>query len=189
MPRHSTVMKLPVSTRKQLDRALMRGEMTIDQLHAFIAGCCAPGEDTPSRSAIGRYAAKFNETAKAMRENREMAMALAQELGPESLEGEQGRLLVEILRGLVFQAMQQRAADPDAKFDAGEVAKIARSLKDLSHAMHLEQDFAKRIREEERRKVEEEVRGRVQALGSAQDLRKLTDEELERKISELAAQA
>jgi hypothetical protein len=67
------------------------------------------------------------------------------------------------------------------------VAKIARSLKDLSHAMHLEQDFAKRIREEERRKVEEEVRGRVQALGSAQDLRKLTDEELERKISELAA--
>jgi hypothetical protein len=186
MPRKSTVLRLPSAVRKQLDRALMAGDMTLDQLHAFIVGCCEKKEAVPSRSALGRYAASFNETAKAMRENREYARALAQELGPESLEGDQGRLLVEILRGLVFTAMQKRAADPNSTFDAAEVAKIARSLKDLSHAMHLEQDFAKRIRDEERRKVEEEMRSRVQALGSAKDLKGLSDEELEQRIAELA---
>ncbi|MCL1939550.1 MAG: DUF3486 family protein [Desulfovibrionaceae bacterium] len=185
MTRKSSIRtKLPPEILRELDKKLMQGALTLDALLAFIRGRV---NDPPSRSALGRYAASFNETARAMRENREYARQLAQELGPESLEGDQGRLLVEILRGLVFTAMQKRATDPDATFDAAEVAKIARSLKDLSHAMHLEQDFAKRIKDETRKEVEAEMRSRVEALGGAKELKGLSDAELEKKIADLTA--
>lgn len=157
----SSIFGLPVSVRKRLDRALMDGQMTLDQLHAFIQDCCAGKVKAPSRSALGRYALTFNEAAQALRENREVTRAMVQELGAESLEGEQGRLLVEIVRSLVFRAMHTRAADPDAKFSADECLTIARTLKDLSQAMHLEQDFAKRIREEARKKALDEMKEKL----------------------------
>lgn len=187
MPRKSTVFTLPAGVRKQLDRALMRGDMTLDQLHAFIASCCEKQEEAPSRSALGRYASTFQETAKSMRENREMARALAQELGPESIEGEQGRLLVEILRGLVFKTLQRKAAEGESAIvDINEVTKIARSLKDLSHAMHLEQDFARRIKDETRKEMEVQIKERIKNMGSAKDLKELSDADLEKRIAELA---
>jgi len=188
MARKSSVHQLPPEVRAELDRLLVEGRLTLDELRDFI--CSREGVDNPpSRSAIGRYSADFRETAHALRESREIARGIAQELGAQSVEGEQGRLLVEMLRSLFFRAIRAKTDDPDAEFDAAELSKVARSLRDLSQAMHLEQDYARRIREEERRKVEEEMRARVMALGSAQDLKKLSDADLEQKIAQLAAQS
>ena len=154
MGRKSTVLNLPDHVLEELNSALVRGRLSLKELRDFIARCDGV-ERVPSESALGRYSMTFKETAAVMRENREMATALAQELGPESVEGDQGRLLVEILRGIVFKTIQARANDPNVteSFDANEVAKIARSLKDLSHTMRLEQDFAKKIKEEARKEV------------------------------------
>ncbi len=186
MARKSTILGLPSSVRRELDRLLLEGKLTLNQLRDFIAGCDSVSE-VPSRSALGRYAANFKETASLLQESREMARAIAQELGPESVEGEQGRILIEMLRSFFFRSVREKVNNPDAAFDASEFAKMARSLRDMSQAMSLEQDFARRIREEERKKVEAEVKDRVNQLGSAEELKKLTNEELERKIAELAA--
>ena len=80
----------------------------------------------------------------------------------------------------------QRAVE-DA-FDASELDKIARSLKNLSQAMHLEQDFAKRIREEARREAQAQIRDKIKDLGSAAELKELSDEELAKKLAELATE-
>lgn len=187
MARKNAVHKLPPSLKRQLDRLIMEDRLTLDELHAFVAERVA---NPPSRTSIWRHAVDEKATRDALRESREIARGIAQELGPESVEGEQGRVLVEMLRSFVFRAMMDKVNTPDAKFDAKEIAAITRSVRDLAQAMHLEQDFAKRIRVEERKKVEAEVKDRVtKLLGSPEELKKLTNEELERKIAELAAGA
>ncbi len=183
MARKNAVTKLPPSIKRQLDRLILEDRLTLDELHAFVKERV---DNPPSRTSIWRHAVQEKETKDALRESREIARGIAQELGPDSVESEQGRILVEMLRSFVFKAMMGKVSDPDAKFDAGEIAKITRSIRDLAQAMHLEQDFAKRIREEARKEVEAEVKARVDKLGSAEELKKLTNEELERKIAELA---
>lgn len=186
MGRKSTVTRLPLSLRSQIDKALAQGRMTLDELHAFVAAkCAAEGEAAPSRTALWRYSSNFEAAAKVMRENRDMARALAQELGAESVESEQGRLLVEMLRGICYRAIQDRMGNPDAKVDAAEIDRLARSFKNLSQAMTLEADFAKRIREEARREASEQIRARVRELGSAASIKELSDEDLARKLAEL----
>lgn len=167
MARKSSVTRLSPELRRQIDKAVRDGRMTLDELHEFVLGkCAAVGADAPSRTALWRYSTNFSAAAQVMRENRDMARALAQELGPDSVEGEQGRLLVDMLRGLLFRTLQDRTGSPDAKFDAAEIDKIARSLKNLSQAMSLEADFAKRIREEERKKTLDEARDKLDAAAA-----------------------
>lgn len=171
---------------------ILEEKLSVDQLRDFIASCEA-AEAVPCRSAVGDYAKQIRdeakETAFALKQSREMARGIAQELGPDSVEGEQGRLLVEMLRTFFFRHIRDRVKDPDAVFDSGEFAKMARALRDTSQAMHMEQDFARRIKDEARKEVEAEMRARVNALGGAKELKGLSDEELERKIAELATKA
>ena len=189
MARKSSVTRLSSDLRRQIDKALIDGRMTLDELHDFVSGkCAAAGADAPSRTALWRYSTNFSAAAQVMRENRDMARALAQELGAESVEGEQGRLLVEMLRGLVYRTMQERMTEPDAKFDPAEVDKIARSLKNLSQAMSLEADFAKRIKDEARREAQAQIRDRIKELGTAAELQNLSDEELAQKLAELTVE-
>lgn len=189
MARKSSVSRLSPDLRRQIDKALTDGRMTLDELHDFVAGKCeAAGADAPSRTALWRYSTNFSAAAQVMRENRDMARTLAQELGADSVEGEQGRLLVEMLRGLLYRALQDRTGDASNKFDASELDKIARSLKNLSQAMHLEQDFAKRIREEARREAQAQIRDKIKDLGSAAELKELSDEDLAKKLAELTTE-
>lgn len=181
MGRKSTVLRLPPETRKKLDQALMDGHMTLDELHAFIAEHCKDGE-TPSRAAIWRYSNNFKEVAQAMRENRESARALAQELGAESVEGEQGRLLVEMLRILVRRFAQKRVADPGAETDLKEVLKLSLSLQALSRSMRLEQDFNQKLREDARREAEKKMEKAVDAVTAAPGGIALTPSEMRERL-------
>ena len=181
MGRKSTVLRLPPETRKKLDQALMDGRMTLDELHAFIAEHCKDGE-TPSRAAIWRYSNNFKEVAQAMRENRESARALAQELGAESVEGDQGRQLIEMLRALINRIVMMQMANPEAKVDLGEVQKTARSLRDLSQAMRLEQDFAAKIREDARSEAEKKMEKAVDAVTGAPGGAALTPAEMRERL-------
>lgn len=186
--KNSLYQHVPSSVLRQLDRLIMENRLSVTELHDWLA-TQEDVEKTPSRTSVWRYMVKEKETKAALRESREIARGIAQELGPDSVESEQGRILVEMLRSFVFKAMMGKVSDPDAKFDAAEIAKITRSVRDLAQAMSMEQDFAKRIRDDARKEMEAEMKARVGKLGSAQDLKKLTDGELEKKIAELAAGA
>ena len=187
MPPKSSVYDLPDHVRAQLDKLIGEGRLSLDALVEFLK-THEDVDNPPSRSAIGRYAPTIRETSAFLRETRAAAEALVEELGLNS-ESEQGRLMVEMLRGLIFKTMQDRTSNPEAKIDIKEIKDLARALKDLSHAMQMEQEFAKKLKEEARREVEAEVRAKIDKLGSVKDLKKLSDEELEKKIAELAAQS
>lgn len=179
MARKSSITKLPQGVRKELDRKLMEGKLTLDQLRDFLASLDGVTEP-PSRSALGRYAKGFDDAAKKLRESREAARALAQELGPESVEGEQGRLLVEMLRGLTFDLLYELQSNPEAKIEVEKLQRLGRTLKEMSHAMHLEQDFARRIREEARKDAETEMRKKLETAAKNGSLDKETAQEARR---------
>jgi hypothetical protein len=186
MPRKNTVRRLDPRLRAEVDRLLAAGRHSLDQILEHLR---ALGEaNPPSRSALGRYAQNFEKVAARLREGRETARALAQELGAQTLEDKQGRILVESMRTLVFDLMQTRLAmEEGIEPSVQEISLMARSVRELSQAIRMDQDFAARIREEERKKADEELKRRLTALGSAQDLKALSDAELERRIAGLAA--
>lgn len=183
MPRKSIIKGLPSSFRKELDRLILEEKLSTDQLRDFIARCDGV-EQAPCRSSVGDYAKQIRdearETAAMLRQSREMARGIAQELGPESVEGEQGRLLVEMLRTFFFRFLHGRVTDPDAVFDSGEFAKMAKALRDTSQAMRLEQDFATRIKEEARKEALSSLEKAVHQV--AADSRPLSAKEILEKV-------
>lgn len=188
MPRKSFADGLPSSFRRELDRLIVEKKLSIDQLRDFIASCDAV-DKAPGRSSVGDYAKKVRdeakETAAALRESREITSAIAQQLGPENLESDQGRLLVEMLRTIFFRFIREKTKDPDEPLGPDAFAKMARALRDMSQAMQFEQDFAKKIRDEARKEMEAEMKTRVEKFGKAEDLKKLSNEELDKKIATL----
>lgn len=179
MARKSTVRGLEPRIRREVDRLLADGRHTLDQILAHLRSL---GAEPPSRSALGRYAQDFEKVAARLRESREMARALAQELGPQSVEGEQGRILIESMRTMVMDIMRIRLSSGDDKYDAKEIASLARSARELAQAMRMEQDFAKRIREEERKKALEEMEGKLDAATASGGLDAVTAREARRVL-------
>ena len=98
------------------------------------------------------------------------------------MEGDQGRQLIEMLRGLINRVVMMQTADPSARVDLGEIQKTARSLRDLSQAMRLEQDFAAKIREEARREAEKKMEDAVDAVTGAPGGAALTPAEMRERL-------
>ena len=80
MGRKSTIHRLEPDARAHIERRLREDRMTLDELLADIHEHF-PGEDAPSRSALGRYKQTFGEMVSRMREQDQMARLLVSELG------------------------------------------------------------------------------------------------------------
>lgn len=167
MPRKSTISRLPSSIKEQLDTLIAEGRESIDGLLAYIAPLCAEqGLSVPSRSSVGRYTADISKTLAALRESREMAQAIVQELGPSMAEGEQGRALVQMLRSLVYRVSKPLVDNPDAEVDVKSLMQLSRTIKDLSSSMRLEQDFVKNIEIRAKQEAVEEMQRAAQSMES-----------------------
>lgn len=185
MARKGIIKCLPPSFRRKLDRLILEGKLTTDQLQGFIAQCEVV-ETVPCRSAVGDYAKQVRDEASAtalfLKESREMASAIAQELGPESVEGEQGRLLIEMLRTFLFRYIRKQREDPNAIFDAAEFAKMTRSIRDMSQAMQMEADFARRIRDDARKQALNEMKDKLDKATATGGLDVATAQEARRVL-------
>ncbi|MFQ9869069.1 MAG: phage protein Gp27 family protein, partial [Bilophila wadsworthia] len=90
---------------QEINRILSEGRLTLDELLEHLRGM---GVDTISRSALGRQKQRIDKVAAKLRQSREMTEALVREIGPSVAEGQQGRLLVQTLRDLVFDHLAAR---------------------------------------------------------------------------------
>ncbi|GEO82283.1 DUF3486 family protein [Pararhodospirillum oryzae] len=140
MPRKSRIeMELPPEALAEFNRLLGTGRLTVDGLCLWLEG---QGYDI-SRSAVGRYSKGYAQVAERLRQTREVTKALTTELGEAAAEGQQGRLLVEMARGLVFDFVT-KAQDGEA-LDAKEVALLGKGLAEMARAARLDQDFEERV--------------------------------------------
>ncbi|MEG2140818.1 MAG: phage protein Gp27 family protein [Bilophila sp.] len=143
MGRKSSLKKLPPEIYNEINRLLSEGRVTLD---AIVEHLRTLGVDAVSRSALGRQKQKIDKVLERLRQSREVADAIAQKLGPEAVEGKQGRALVQLLSALAGEYMMRRLDDPEGEADAKEIMALARAVKDASQASRYSQDFEMNLR-------------------------------------------
>ena len=150
MARPSKIERLPEELRSRID-ALLRQKVPLDEIMAALADL---GVENVSRSGLGRYKQKVDKIGEKLRQTREVSNALVEKLG-DAPEGKQQRLLVEMMRSLVFDVLVAAGEASEAgtgasglTLDPMAVHFLARSLKDLAAAQKTDADMALRVRKE-----------------------------------------
>ncbi len=143
MARRSTIKTLPKEILAEVNRLLIEGVATLDEIVAHLRKL----EHPRSRSALGRYKKHFDRVAARIQQSREMAEALVAELGPAAAEGKTGRMLVEILQNLTFNHLLNRVEDEDGT-SAKDLMMLSRALREMAAAGKLDVDREVKIRKE-----------------------------------------
>lgn len=145
----SSIDTLPEDVRTLLNRRIAAGEFTVDDLTEWLEAEGYPR----SRSAIGRHKVKVDKVAERLKESREMAQALAAEVGEDLVSSKQGRMITEIFRNIVWEQMTGRM-DDQKDYDPQELFFLAKAIKDVAGANRLDQDYEKKVREQ----ISEEIK-------------------------------
>lgn len=139
--RSAVEMELTPEDRREFDRLLATGRLTLDAMVMWLEG---KGYGI-SRSSVHRYKSRYDRTAARLRQSREMTQALATELGDAEAQGQQGRVLVEMARTFVFDMMN--ALPDDQNLDPQGIALLGKGLAELARAARLDQDFEAKVAE------------------------------------------
>ncbi|HXG29259.1 MAG TPA: DUF3486 family protein [Nevskiales bacterium] len=102
--RISSIKRLPREVKAAIDGLLKEGRFSLDEILGEIRRQYGDAV-APSRSALGRYKKNFDEVSKHMQEAREIASIWTQKIG-EQPESDIGKVAIEMLRTLAFQASQ-----------------------------------------------------------------------------------
>lgn len=139
-----------------------------------------------SRSALHRHIKGLDKVLERMSRSRQIAEAAVRQFGQEP-ESKVARANIQIMHA----AIQEILAKEDEDGEEGAVAKpmdamlLAKALEHLTKASRHDAEHILKLRQEIRKEVEAEMRVRVKALGSAKELKELSDADLEKKIAEL----
>jgi hypothetical protein len=163
MPRKHTIKYLDSDTRKRIDDFLAAEGRSVDEFAEFLRD--EIGLDI-SRSSAHRYQQSFEKVAHRMRESREMAEAMCQELGPAAQQGRTGELIRELGQNLVFDHLIRRQETGETG-NPKDLLAIMKSISELATAQKTDTDRIAKIREEERKRAREEVQAEAAAQAQA----------------------
>lgn len=170
MARKSSVARLPREVREHIERRLREGKFTLDELIADLQASF-PGEETPSRSALGRYSQGFEIMAGRMREIELGAAALVGELG-EGVGDRAGALLAQAVTTLAANAALD-AHSAEKGVTIKEVAALARAAKAAMEARTMSirerQVIEKAAREKLLREQEANLQEAARSQGMSDD--------------------
>jgi len=169
MPKKSLVdILLTEEDRSDFDRLIGEGKSSLDELVEWLNG---RGYEI-SRSSVHRHSTKISAIAEHLRQSRAVVKALATELGEATVQGEQGRLLVEMVRSLAFEMLTGRG-DEAAPLTPDDVMKLGKGFAELARAGRFDQDYetkiAERVEKETKARAAEAVKRVAQTKGITQD--------------------
>lgn len=180
MPRLAKIDRMPREIREEIGRLREAGR-TLDEILAALRALEAPGI---SRSGLGRYVQKLDRMGERLRRSRQMAEALARQLGDQP--GDQvARLNMEALHSFLADALL--AADEDG--EQGDAARaaiqspmgaklFAEALERLSKAQRLNQDFVERLERQAAERARREAGAALEKAARAQGLSNATIERI-----------
>jgi len=132
MTRKSSITTKPKEVRATIDKLVRQGSLTLDAMRDYIAE--KHGEqNTPSRSALGRYSAQQEEMLKKMRAIDAAARVVVEELG-ESPDDRAGSFLLQSITTLANDAAMRAQTDGEEKTSIEDIRKLARMARDLISA-------------------------------------------------------
>lgn len=178
MARKSSIDKLTPAVRTHIEKRLRENRLTLDELIADLQDAF-PREETPSRSALGRYRQGFDAMVDRMRQQENMARLLVEELG-ENPDDRAGALLTQSLTTLVNKAVFD--AQEIETLDIDDVRKLARAAKDAIQArqasMAERQQIEKLAREKLLAEQKEKLKNMPKAAGVTDDTKQAIREAL-----------
>jgi hypothetical protein len=160
MGRKSTIDKLEPEVRTHIEKRLRENRLTLDELILDLQ-TQFPGEEKPSRSAIGRYRQGFNELRKKMMEQDALSRALVEELG-ENPDDKAGALMMQSVTTLMNHVTMNAQEDPELAID--DVRKLARAAKDVIAARTLSRQERVQIRRDAQAEQLKEQEARLEEM-------------------------
>jgi hypothetical protein len=179
----SSVSRQPAEVREAIGIWRREGK-TLD---AILDALDAEFEVKISRSALGRHVKGLDKTLERLERSKQVAEATVARFGREP-ENKLVRANIEIMHSVINDML----ASDDGEAGAGVVSGaqdamlMAKAMDHLAKAERNNAELIGKIREQARKEVEAEMQARVKSLGTAKDLKALTDAELERAIAGLA---
>ncbi len=166
MGRHSSIERLPDDVLERLNFMFREGGFTLDDLKGWLD---ERGHDV-SRSALGRHKMKLDKVGEHLRRSREMAEALAGQVGPAIEDGQQSKLLIEILQTISFEVMTNQLGESGEDgegggFDPQSLMFLGRMIKDLVSSQKIEAERVSKIKAEAKKEAAEAVDEAAQAEG------------------------
>ncbi len=174
MGRKSTVDKVSVEVQQLFHRHFRENRLTLDEI-VDDARSKFPDAQIPSRSAVGRNKKKFDEMAKNMRQQDEMARMLVAELG-ENPDEKAGAFLVQSITTLATTASLNAQGEDD--IDTKDIGRLARAAKDIMQTRKLTREERVQIRKDAQAELLQEQEKRLEEVRGADGM----SEQLEARI-------
>jgi hypothetical protein len=169
--------EVSAADKAALQRLVADPAFTVDDLAAWLK---SKGYDI-SRSAVGRYAKNIRAIGERLRQSREVTEALAKEIGDAAVQGQQGRLLVEMARTLAWDLVM-KLQEGGAEVDTKDLAFIGKALAEMAKALRYDQDFELKLRERIERETREKAAAEVETTATEKGLSRETVEAIKARI-------
>ena len=168
MARKSSVSQLPKDVREALERLIAGGKHTLDQIIAEMQQRF-PAAELPSRSATHRYGQKLERRLMAIRASTEAAKLIQAQAGDD--KDARSEALTALVQTELFEAILQLQEADDPDMDAGErvgmLSAAAKNIATLSRSSVNLKIFQAKVEEAARKKLLEEQREKLTALGAS----------------------
>ena len=173
MGRKSTISRLPQDVKSYVEGKLAEGRLTLDELISDLRGrfpSQAQAGDLPSRAAVHRYGQKLERRLSAIRASTEAAKIIQAQAGDNN--DARSEALTALIQTELFEAILnlQEEDDPEKPMDAGErvgmLSAAAKNIATLTRSSVNLKQFQAKVEEDTRRKVLEEQRAKLDAMGN-----------------------
>ena len=183
MARPSTVRRQPPDVREAIGQWHRDGR-TLDEILDALDDAFGV---KISRSALHRHVKGLDKVLERLERSRQIAEAAVARFGQEP-ESKTAQTNIQLMQAAILE-LQEAGADSESGRVIGkpmDAMLLAKALEHLTKASRHDAEYIEKVREAARKEFADEMRRKVQALGSASDLKALSDEELEKKIADLA---
>lgn len=171
MGRKSTISRLPQDVKSYIEGKLAEGRYTLNELitdlHERFPEQQQAG-DLPSRAAVHRYGQKLERRLSAIRASTEAAKIIQAQAGDN--KDARSEALTALIQTELFEAILNLQESDDEDMDAGErvgmLSTAAKNIATLTRSSVNLKQFQAKVEDETRRKLLEEQRAKLDAMGS-----------------------
>ncbi len=171
MGRKSSIARLPAEVKSFIEGALAQGKLTLDELIVELNARFPQHKEVaelPSRSALGRYGQKLERRLSAIRASTEAAKIIQDQAG-DNQDARSGALTA-LIQTELFEAILnlQEADDPkaDPADRVGMLSAAAKNIATLTRSSVNLKQFQAKVEEDTRRRVLEEQKAKLDAMGT-----------------------
>ncbi|MDP3652454.1 MAG: DUF3486 family protein [Rhodoferax sp.] len=171
MGRKSTISRLPQDVKSYIEGKLAEGRMTLDELIGDLGKrfpSQAQAGDLPSRAAVHRYGQKLERRLSAIRASTEAAKIIQAQAGDNN--DARSEALTALIQTELFEAILDLQENDDPDMDPGErvgmLSTAAKNIATLTRSSVNLKQFQAKVEEDTRRKLLEEQRAKLDAMGN-----------------------